>query len=89
MCLLETKNPLTKAKAFTKGENVRGATLIYYSRGYKLIPLATDVRLPSQNTRSPFDCALRGPFDKQYPTQLAATWALCAGFLAVISASTV
>ena len=43
----------------------------------------------AEYSENPFDCALRGPFAKQFLTRLSATRALCIVLIDVISASTV
>ena len=58
--------------------------------GYQHIPGILRLPAASQNTlENPFDCALSGPFAKQFLTRLSAPRALCVVLIDVISASTV
>jgi hypothetical protein len=74
---------------------IRGATLIHgMSRALSRIPayprhMTSACNVAEYSGNSPFDCALRGPFDNLFLTRLSASRTLCKGIIAVISASTV
>lgn len=76
-------------------DSTRGATLIHgITRALSRIPtyprqMTSAYNVAEYFVKITFDCALSGPFDSSFLTQLSAPRALCKGVTAVISASTV
>ena len=98
--LKKQKTPLTEIYSLSRTNNtntIRGATLIHgMTRALSRIPTyprhlyaCLQRRRILGETCFSFDCALSGPFAKQFLTRLSAPRALCVVLIDVISASTV